>query len=92
MKFHISIVEVIQEKVLLINKKLKGTKDRQKPKVLITLDLLYWSIEKIKISVRGQELTVPGRITWTLSVVIARNLQAIKLAQLHHLHTQLNRF
>ena len=41
MKCHISIVEAIQEKVLLINRDLKGTKDKQIAKVLITLDLLY---------------------------------------------------
>ena len=41
MRFHISIVEVIQEKVLLINRELKGTKDKQIAKVLIISDLLY---------------------------------------------------
>jgi hypothetical protein len=78
MKCHISIVEAIQEKVLLINRDLKGTKDKQIAKVLITLDLLYWSIEKITIFVRGPGLTVPGRITWILSVEAAQSLQVIK--------------
>lgn len=41
MRFHTSLVEAIREKVLLTNKELKGTKDRQIAKVLITLDLLY---------------------------------------------------